>query len=782
MSMNRPGPARMTQELHDSDAAVSSNDRENRPMGSGSHGDILALHRKAGNWAVGDLFCSGSDNMAECNCQSIRIHNDFHADALTRAQGAAAYTQDRDIYISKMVDQSSALGRRIISHELAHVLQQERGRAGWPISSHAALEAEARSASGTGTRGQETGTAAAVPGSIQRITPQEAIPQLQEDVQIIKDELDSFVYTEDVEERVIGILRKWAAKGTMADAYLDWIFDGLQAQKTGIFTDTTYYDAMLDGFERVNEVRQLREFTLRYRGRESAAAREKREEEKAERAETDVASDLAGNWRLNVAEEYDLPPKPENIALAKLSILDMSKIPYERLLPFQRAALRIATEQGPEALLRKYHFVLESERIERRKEQFRAIARPLVEALLWVAAEQLAALAIEAVAARLFAVEAVPSAGLALGEGESALGGAEAGLERAPILREGYSYQIRSLDPISGEASAVGRDFSTGEIVDVRLNVHTGEGIAVRGNGEALPIRGGRVEVGGTRSAAGQAARAGAREGAASIEAPALGGEERNVFGPATTRQAALPSGATPESAQPTINPPASPSTPLKEPPPFARGGPLTPEERLRAERLLNRNLGQAQTGPAEVTRWPSKPGKDVSRVVKAGPEGKPSIVDFTGRGEKGELVTVRTVQGQGQGRVVEMKIENIRNWNRDVRDTELARAMKAADMGDWRRNLGHVQPSAAKGAEMPYNLEPQPKSWNQAVKGRINRRSAEIKLQQYLDQHPNEDLSLEISRRLDVRNRLLGEKFVLRDRNGHAVFEMEVTTGGKKK
>jgi hypothetical protein len=154
--------------------------------------------------------------------------------------------------------------------------------------------------------------------------------------------------------------------------------------------------------------------------------------------------------------------------------------------------------------------------------------------------------------------------------------------------------------------------------------------------------------------------------------------------------------------------------------------------------------------------------------------------MEFSGRGVKGELITIRTTAGQGQGRVVRMEIENINSLEREARDVELSRAMKAAGMGDWERNLGHVQPSAAKGSEMPYNLEPQKGEWNKAVAGRINRRTAEGLFQKYLDAHPTEVLKVEISRELSVRDALLSERFRILNLDGEPVFDVEVTTRGK--
>jgi hypothetical protein len=231
--------------------------------------------------------------------------------------------------------------------------------------------------------------------------------------------------------------------------------------------------------------------------------------------------------------------------------------------------------------------------------------------------------------------------------------------------------------------------------------------------------------------------------------------------------------------SQPGIRQPTT-GVKLNEPSPYTRGGPLTADERLRAERLLNRSLGQAQAEPVPVTRWGGQSQTVATRVIKVGPDGRPLIVEFTGRGVNGELITVVSSAGDRGGRVLRLKINNINSLERVARDTELARAMKAAGMGDWERNLGHVQPSAAKGAEMPYNLEPQAGHWNKSVAGRVNRRTAENLFQNYLDSHPDDILGTEISRNMSKGNALLGERFRITDASGKAVLDAEVTTRGK--
>jgi hypothetical protein len=81
---------------------------------------------------------------------SVRVHQGAHVPAL----GAAAFTQGNDVHFAPgRYDPSSASGRDLIGHELAHVVQQRAGRVqatgdvgGVPLNDSASLEAEADSA------------------------------------------------------------------------------------------------------------------------------------------------------------------------------------------------------------------------------------------------------------------------------------------------------------------------------------------------------------------------------------------------------------------------------------------------------------------------------------------------------------------------------------------------------------------------------------------------------------------------------------------------------------
>ena len=56
----------------------------------------------------------------------VRIHADGEADALAGDLGVAAFTRGRDIYFRRGISPRTALGSRVLAHELTHVAQQER--------------------------------------------------------------------------------------------------------------------------------------------------------------------------------------------------------------------------------------------------------------------------------------------------------------------------------------------------------------------------------------------------------------------------------------------------------------------------------------------------------------------------------------------------------------------------------------------------------------------------------------------------------------------------------
>jgi hypothetical protein len=58
----------------------------------------------------------------------VRLHTDANADTLNRSLSAVAFTTGRDVYFRQGVyDPEGATGRRLLAHELTHVMQQSGG-------------------------------------------------------------------------------------------------------------------------------------------------------------------------------------------------------------------------------------------------------------------------------------------------------------------------------------------------------------------------------------------------------------------------------------------------------------------------------------------------------------------------------------------------------------------------------------------------------------------------------------------------------------------------------
>ncbi len=107
---------------------------------------------------------------------SVRMHRDGRADAL----GARAVTRDDDIHLSRDEGPVSSRGTRaLVAHEVAHVIQQRRGRerGGTRDEDEAALESSADAAAHAAVRGGRAGTlGAAPPGAVQRKPKPQPMP------------------------------------------------------------------------------------------------------------------------------------------------------------------------------------------------------------------------------------------------------------------------------------------------------------------------------------------------------------------------------------------------------------------------------------------------------------------------------------------------------------------------------------------------------------------------------------------------------------------------------
>jgi Domain of unknown function (DUF4157) len=187
----------------------------------GPEADILALQDAAGNWAASQLFQipqtdpenigglpsvikgtvrtsgqpldaatrSDMESRFGQNFNQIRIHNDAQAAASAEAVNAAAYAVKRDIVFNtgRYAPQTEK-GKYLLAHELAHVIQQERGGIVSPsLSPNNPLEQSAKHAALTLCIG---GTSVKVEGSssggLARITREEEKQMIEDFLQAKK--------------------------------------------------------------------------------------------------------------------------------------------------------------------------------------------------------------------------------------------------------------------------------------------------------------------------------------------------------------------------------------------------------------------------------------------------------------------------------------------------------------------------------------------------------------------------------------------------------------------
>jgi Domain of unknown function (DUF4157) len=104
----------------------------------------------------------------------VRVHADPAADAITRGADAAAMTIGNDVWFGAGRYRNDSLGGRlIIAHELAHVVQQQKGGLDPPINPHASHEREASLAAITTALGERPQIRSNTGVGIARITPEE---------------------------------------------------------------------------------------------------------------------------------------------------------------------------------------------------------------------------------------------------------------------------------------------------------------------------------------------------------------------------------------------------------------------------------------------------------------------------------------------------------------------------------------------------------------------------------------------------------------------------------
>jgi hypothetical protein len=99
---------------------------------------LLSLQKAAGNAAVSDLITGGAplppalrrdmEQRFGCDFSAVRIHEGSRAEAATKSLSAKAVTIGQHIvFDARRFAPDTSDGRRLIAHELAHVVQQSRG-------------------------------------------------------------------------------------------------------------------------------------------------------------------------------------------------------------------------------------------------------------------------------------------------------------------------------------------------------------------------------------------------------------------------------------------------------------------------------------------------------------------------------------------------------------------------------------------------------------------------------------------------------------------------------
>jgi Domain of unknown function (DUF4157) len=148
-------------------AATAQSATESPTADRSSTRGIAALQRAVGNRAVTALLGRPTgvplDALTQQDMEArfghsfgdVRVHTDSDAADSSREMHAAAYTVGRDIaFAAGRYDPRSAIGRRLLAHELAHVVQQDRGPGG--ESNSASLEASAQGAAAAAGEGIQT--------------------------------------------------------------------------------------------------------------------------------------------------------------------------------------------------------------------------------------------------------------------------------------------------------------------------------------------------------------------------------------------------------------------------------------------------------------------------------------------------------------------------------------------------------------------------------------------------------------------------------------------------
>jgi hypothetical protein len=195
---------------------------------------------------------------------------------------------------------------------------------------------------------------------------------LNSDLGKIIEDLDSLEYTPEVEQSVISMLSRWALQPAPSDpkapTLLDRLFGALLGtpKRKYLVLGTNYYDAMLERFTRVAEVRQLRDggACRLFLGRESASQRE----ENAENQKDETLAEQGGGWTENVGVDTPIPRTAENVAKAQFLFKRLQEMPSGSLTMQQQVLLNRLNRHGIDFLFHGVHFITAEERNRWKKE------------------------------------------------------------------------------------------------------------------------------------------------------------------------------------------------------------------------------------------------------------------------------------------------------------------------------------------------------------------------------------------------------------------------------
>ena len=104
--------------------AETSVGREGGPLDPAAEGLIADARRSTGR-GLPDQLRSGFESAFGVDFSGVRVHTGSESDALNRSMNAKAFTTGSDIFVRRSdYDPSSAPGRKLLAHELTHVVQQ----------------------------------------------------------------------------------------------------------------------------------------------------------------------------------------------------------------------------------------------------------------------------------------------------------------------------------------------------------------------------------------------------------------------------------------------------------------------------------------------------------------------------------------------------------------------------------------------------------------------------------------------------------------------------------